>query len=486
MRLLSVVALIILSPFVHGQIAFHKLYSNNGYDFGQGVVQLEDSSYVICGSSSSFTDGPSQAFLLHVDAEGNYLWSNHYGGSESDGAKRVAYIPQNGFIAAGFSNSFGEGAYDAYAFRTDLSGGLIWETTVGGAGWERINDAVMTADTGLLMVGQSNSTVNGDNDMFLVRISSSGDTLWTKKIGGAGEDIAHAIVALTDSTFAVGGEYFLADSNQVKGYVFALHLNGTVLWADTVLTVGASSVIDLDADLTGNRIHFVGWRFNPNASIENNLFGKYFLNGALDFYDSEPTNDFKRVDQITRFGTQGKNYMVYRYIDGSSFQDGSDIGVSKLMSNLYWDGFVQSINYPMDDVPGQIIPTNDGGAILVGSTSGMGLGGGNVFAMKIGPNDLFPVIEPDPVPNSLVDLIEWDAMSLKIYPVPTNDKLYIEQNSAQKMSYQLVDLNGKNLMNVEVVGNSELDISMLDAGMYLLYVSDDRQFNTKVIRIQKF
>jgi hypothetical protein len=41
-------------------------------------------------------------------------------------------------------------------------------------------------------------------------------------------------------------------------------------------------------------------------------------------------------------------------------------------------------------------------------------------------------------------------------------------------------------MNVEVDGNAELDISMLDAGMYLLYVSDDRQFNTKVIRIQKF
>jgi hypothetical protein len=150
--------------------------------------------------------------LLHVDAEGNYLWSNHYGGSESDGAKRVNYIPQNGFIVAGFSNSFGEGAYDAYAFRTDVSGNLIWETTVGGAGWERINDAVMTADTGLLMVGQSNSTDNGDNDMFLVRISSSGDTLWTKKIGGAGEDIAHAIVPLTDSTFAVGGEYYLSDS----------------------------------------------------------------------------------------------------------------------------------------------------------------------------------------------------------------------------------------------------------------------------------
>lgn len=484
MRVLSFVALIILSPFVNGQIAFHKLYSNNGYDFGQGVVQLEDSSYVICGSSSSFTDGPSQAYLLHIDAEGNYLWSNHYGGSESDGAKRVTYIPQHGFIAAGFSNSFGQGAYDAYAFRTDLSGGLIWETTVGGSGWERINDAVMTADTGLLMVGQTNSTVNGDNDMFLVRISSSGDTLWTKKIGGEGEDIAHAIVALTDSTFAIGGEYYLADSSHVKGYIFTIDLNGTTLWFDTIQTIGASSIIDLD--YTANRINLAGWRYNSEAANYNNLFGKYFVNGTVDFYASEPSNDFKWVDQLSHYGSQGKNYMVYRYIDGSSFQDGSDIGISKLMSNLYWDGIVHSINYPMDDLPGQLIPTSDGGAMLVGSTSGMGLGGGNVFAMKIGPNDLFPVIEPDPVPNSLVDIIEWDEMTLKIYPIPTSDKLYIEHNSAQKMKFQLVDLNGKTLINVEADGNSELDISLLDAGMYLLYVSDERKPNSKVIRIQKF
>jgi hypothetical protein len=54
------------------------------------------------------------------------------------------------------------------------------------------------------------------------------------------------------------------------------------------------------------------------------------------------------------------------------------------------------------------------------------------------------------------------------------------------MSYQLVDLNGKILMNVEADGNTELDIGMLDAGMYLLYVSDERRFNAKVIRIQKF
>ena len=57
-----------LSPIlVSGQIDFYKIYTNNGYDFGQGIVQLEDSSYVVTGSSSSFQNGASQAFLLKVD-----------------------------------------------------------------------------------------------------------------------------------------------------------------------------------------------------------------------------------------------------------------------------------------------------------------------------------------------------------------------------------------------------------------------------------
>jgi hypothetical protein len=47
-----------LIPFmVSSQTEFYKIYTNNGYDFGQGIVQLEDSSYVITGSSSSFVEG---------------------------------------------------------------------------------------------------------------------------------------------------------------------------------------------------------------------------------------------------------------------------------------------------------------------------------------------------------------------------------------------------------------------------------------------
>ncbi len=166
---------------LNGQISFYKLYSNNGYDAGEGIVQLEDSSYVICGSSSSFTEGPSQAFILHVDSVGNHLWSKHYGGPELESARRVLYKKNVGYYLAGFTNSFGSGAYDFFLVKTDLQGELIWQKTYGGAEWEKVNDAALTKDTGVMMVGETNSTNGNATDVFIVRTNSFGDTLWTKK-----------------------------------------------------------------------------------------------------------------------------------------------------------------------------------------------------------------------------------------------------------------------------------------------------------------
>ncbi|NBU90695.1 MAG: hypothetical protein EBS12_04520, partial [Flavobacteriia bacterium] len=121
---------------------FFKMYSGSGYDRGEGIVQLEDSSYAITGSSSSWGES-SQAFLLKIDTAGNYLWSQSYGGAESEAGKRVLYNADLGFYIAGFSNSFGSGDFDAYLVKTDLNGNKLWEKTYGKpSNWERINDAI--------------------------------------------------------------------------------------------------------------------------------------------------------------------------------------------------------------------------------------------------------------------------------------------------------------------------------------------------------
>lgn len=62
-KLIVLLSVLLLNAFLgFSQVKFFKIYTNDGYDYGEGVVQLSDSSYLVTGSSSSFSDSPAQAF----------------------------------------------------------------------------------------------------------------------------------------------------------------------------------------------------------------------------------------------------------------------------------------------------------------------------------------------------------------------------------------------------------------------------------------
>lgn len=459
-----------------GQISFYKVFSNNGYDYGQGVIQLEDSSYVICGSSSSFTEGPSQAFLLRIDSLGNYMWSQAYGGSESEWGRRVLFKKNFGYFMTGYTNSSGNGAYDAFLMKIDESGILEWQKTYGGTDWEKINDAALTRDTGTILVGQTNSTLNGDTDAYIIRTDKNGDTLWTKRFGGSGEDFATSITQFNDSTYFIGGQTYVLDSLASKGFVLRITDNGVIQWMDTVGVNGNCGINDVDFDVLTDKVNFVGWEMNASSNLENSYFGKIYSNGVLDFGYQEPSSGQKIYDHITRYGTLGKNYVSFRYIDASSFQDGYNVALSRLMAGLFWDGALLSVNYPLDDISGQLIPTSDGGVLAVGYVSYQGAGGANIFALKIGPNDEFPVIDPTPFPNPLVwiseNIVENDVM---IYPNPAEDHIVITTQNEGLLQYIIRDLNGKIVAKETFYKSTEMQTQLLGSGMYIITVlSEDK------------
>ena len=168
---------------VNGQNKFFKLYADNGYDFGQGIVQLSDSSYVVTGASTSFQDSPSQVFMLKVDKSGNHEWSKHYGGEESDYGRRVLSWNDSVFYLLGYTNSFGQGGFDLYMVKVDKFGNELGQKTYGYDGWERLNDALLTPDSSIVMVGESTSTSTSNRDFYIVKTDKNGDTLWTRKMG---------------------------------------------------------------------------------------------------------------------------------------------------------------------------------------------------------------------------------------------------------------------------------------------------------------
>lgn len=60
--------------------------------------------------------------------------------------------------------------------------------------------------------------------------------------------------------------------------------------------------------------------------------------------------------------------------------------------------------------------------------------------------------------------------TLSLYPNPASEVIYVVTNSATALDYQLYDLNGRMIYSGQVTNNEALDISMLEQGVYLVYL----------------
>ena len=467
MQILIKTFLILVFPFIGwSQISFYKLYSNNGYDFGQGAVQLEDSSYIITGSSSSFSEtNSSQAYLLKIDSLGQNIWSKNYGGIETDWGRRVLYSKNDALYVSGFTNSIGNGGYDFYLIKTDLSGNLIWEKSYGGSGWEKVNDAVLLPDTSILMVGETNSGTLGNKDIYLVKTDKNGDTLWTKQIGTSGEDFATSIRLLNDSICVIGGQIYNADSLMTKAYLLKLNVNGTIIWEHQYGKHG--NTIFKDLCLVGNHINAIGHKQNIVTGKIDPICSKIFLNGNEDYlFEDILTGDYY-YELVTTYAQTNKLYFALNSsVPGSTYSEGLDLSIARFTESLLWDNHSVNVSNVGDDIAGQLIPTNDGGVLMVGYNTHFGAGGNNVFAFKIGADEVFPNTTNNPTVSPLVELIELENESISYFPNPVSDYLTIQLPENWSGKVYLTDLLGKQLFEQE--NSTQIELNDYSNGNYIL------------------
>jgi hypothetical protein len=485
MPIVRILFFVLLSNFSFGQINFFHLYSDNDDDYGEGIVQLEDSSYVITGSSSSFGGTGAQAFLLKIDSAGNYLWSNHYGGVESDVGRRVLYKQNVGFYIAGYTNSLGNGGYDYYLVKTDEAGNFEWERSYGFEDWERMHDAAMTADTGILMVGETNSTFNNNTDMYLVRTDQYGDTVWTKRIGTDFNDKLTSIHTLDDSTYFVAGSMYSADSSNIKGCVMKLHDDGTVLWTRQYGFKGNTFINDIH--IANSEIVGVGYtdKYHPTKLYE--FYFRLDLNGNIVIENYSGSSGERIALAVVPFETPNKYYISYSLADMWSYPDGfQDIAIARFSDSLNWEETVATIAHYEPDFLNQLIPTSDGGAIGVGGTNSLQLGYHHVCVVKIGPNDTYPYCL---APHTLLQLVDTDEvladLGIDIFPNPAKDYLTIRSDLGKELNLELMNAFGQTVKS-EVLENASntLNISELTSGIYFVKISVDGQVGVQKLVIE--
>ncbi|MFM8596239.1 MAG: T9SS type A sorting domain-containing protein [Flavobacteriales bacterium] len=469
---------------VLAQQRFYKLYAGASFDKGEDIIVLPDSSFVVAGTSGSWEQN-AQGYLLKLDQQGNYQWSQAYGTQETEEVKRLFLRPGLGYYLAGMSHNGNSGSYDPMLIFTDLSGQQQWVKSYSSPSWERIHDGTQTIDTGMVLVGERQAVFGGSADVFMMRLNKAGDTLWTKTFGSAGDDRAVAIQRLTDTTYVIGGEWYVADSLIKKAFIALVHDNGTLLWQNTFGHYsGAYQVSDLT--LTPNGIMFAGFH-QPNASNFDNFSGRIGPDGILIEENAQLDNSGiitnNRVCQAQYLDQQQNCIFGFQTINSSTFQDTFDLFLGYVDPYFgYWIPNLAGtviLNEGLDQI-NQIRATADGGYVAVGTNANVVdnqnalNGGSNIFVLKI---DLLGggEILTDTVftLNQLVSVNGTgpELQAFQVYPNPTTGACQISTPSNETCLVHLYDQQGACLQIFEMQHQYELDLDWLTAGIYFLEVN---------------
>lgn len=224
----------LISVSESGDSLWSHSYGTELQDICSRLLPTSNGEHILIGYSNEITQSISDGLIIRVDANGDSLWGRVVGGAQND-VFSCGQIALNGdILAAGWTASHGSGRHDFWLCRFSPDGDSIWSRTYGGDDDDYCYDLLLLQDGSFILAGNTESQANGRNDAWIVHVDSTGELLWERKLGGVDGDAAWRIITTADSNLIfVGytesfgnGELYMPDLWLVK-----LSFEGDSIWS---------------------------------------------------------------------------------------------------------------------------------------------------------------------------------------------------------------------------------------------------------------
>jgi predicted secreted protein len=342
-----------------------RTYGGASDDVGRSMELTPDGGCIIAGYTRSFGAGGSDVWLLKVDAQGDTEWTRTYGGSADDEAYSVDLTFDGGYIVAGMTKSLGAGGSDVWLLKVTASGDTEWTRTLGGAGDEYGSSVQQTADSGHVIAGRAGGA-------YLAKTNLLGDSLWTRAYPIGTAAAASAVRQAAGRGFFVGGR---EDDPYWGGLLLRVDSVGDTLWCRR----GGGS---------GDCINGLVLRPDNGCIVVGCIPACKVVPIFLNAYDSLGSASWGRVYYPPSGEARGGN-SVERAGNGYIAAGGSSSGADDVFLvrvNLAGDSlWAKVIGGDSEDIGYSCQQTGDSGFVVAGCTRSFGAGGADVWLIRLEP-----------------------------------------------------------------------------------------------------
>ena len=270
---------------------------------------------------------------IAVDASGNVYTIGYFDGTtDFDPGSTISNLTTAGYD-------------DIFVSKLDASGNYVWAKKFGSTGFDDGQSITVDASgvyitgtfTGTVNFGTGNLTSAGNNDIFVVKLTTTGTTSWAKRIGGTLIDNATSLKLDGSANVIITGTFAgTVDFNPGAGTA-------------NLVSVGSQDIFILKLDASGNYVWAKnigsmtsdgGWAVAVDGT--NNVFFTGSFSGIADF-DPSTTNNISLTpvggkDIFVLKLDASANYVWAKSFGGSNDEEGYSIAVDG-SGNVVTTGF---------------------------------------------------------------------------------------------------------------------------------------------------
>jgi hypothetical protein len=191
------------------------------------IIETKGLNYCIAATESDNFGTLSNIVLCWLDQDGNLLKKRTYGGIQTDGSSEVIELADGSLMLHGYTHNASFGNRDLYLLKLNSTGDSLWSKNYGGSDYEESQGFFVTAEGDYVMNGHSASR-NIEHNMLSVKTDPTGNVIWERNFGGNQHDGGQAAYLANDGSYILIGRS-MSFSNNTDIYFVQTDQQGIVL-----------------------------------------------------------------------------------------------------------------------------------------------------------------------------------------------------------------------------------------------------------------